>query len=118
LSSGALLALGAGLKAPLVALIGIVPLAFFMYMEMLYMYIQAQVLARSTLVEELLDSAARSPTHALDKEYRFGLHQVFEGKFSVRGVLMQLSGRPHIYAFYIGLMLAMGSEALLIWLVV
>jgi hypothetical protein len=61
-TSGALLALSASLKAPLVALVGIVPVVFFAYMEMLYMYMQAQVLARSRWIEELLGSAAAGPT--------------------------------------------------------
>jgi hypothetical protein len=75
-ASGALLALGAHLKEPMVIAAGIIAVIFFAYLEIIYMEMEACCIDRGNHIEELLELARRiGPGVDLDG-YVFGIGKV------------------------------------------
>ncbi len=105
-TTGALLALSVTADSSGLALLGLVTVAVFAYLEVLYIYIQDHVIARCNRVEELLDSTMRTDGPLAMDDYRFGISQGFKGRFEPKGVLLALRGRPHIYILYLVLLAA------------
>ena len=110
-AAGALVALSVTVRNPGLALVGCAAVAIFGYLDILYIYIQDHVLTRCNRVEDLLDAVSRGDVPTREEVYRFGISQAFEGKFRLGGLIGALRGRPHIYALYLGLIIALAADA-------
>ncbi len=104
--TGALLALSVNAKNFGIALVGFAIVPLFAYLELLYMYMQRKVTSRADHIEYLLDLTMRIDGPLAEADYSFGVSQAFKGKFEAKGLVKTLSGRPHIYVLYLGLLLA------------
>ena len=104
--TGALLALSVNAKNSGIALIGLVIVPLFAYLELLYMYLQTKVISRADCIEHLLNSTMWADGPLAEDKYRFGTGQAFKGKYEIKGLLATLRGRPHIYVLYLGLLAA------------
>ena len=113
-ASGALLALSVTANRASLAFIGLGAVVVFAYIEVLLVYLQDHVIARSNMVERLLDSSARGQTPVNVEEYRFGISAAFKGRYQLRGLVRALSGRPHIYVLHLALAGGLLAVALLL----
>lgn len=111
-TGGAVLALSITAKRSELAVIGGAVVMVFAYIEAIYMYMQDHVIARCNHIEHLLDATSRGEMPTPGKDYRFGISQAFEGRIVFKGVVRALSGRPHIYVLYLGLLAVLAATAL------
>jgi hypothetical protein len=113
---GALLALAVSAKNVGVPIVGLFAVAFFAYLEIVYMDMQVRVMARSTRVGQLLHSLVSDPSTLPDGDYEFGISAALgKDPFRWANVPNILRSRPESYMFYLGLMAAMILSAVLIW---
>ena len=115
-TSGALLALAISARNASFPIVGLFVVAFFTYLEIVYMDMQVRVMRRCTRVGQLLHSSACDPSTLPDDDYAFGIEAALgTDPFRWANVPNILATRPELYMFYLGLMAAMILSAVLIW---
>jgi hypothetical protein len=92
--------------------------AFFTYLEIVYMDMQVRVMRRCTKVGQLLHSSVCDPSTLPDDDYAFGIRAALgTDPFRWANVPKILATRPELYMFYLGLMAAMILSSVLIGVV-
>lgn len=115
-TGGALLALAVGARNAGIPFIGLFAVAFFSYLEIVYMDMQVRVMRQCTRVGQLLHSSVSDPSTLPDDDYAFGVSEAFgKNPFQWANVPNILATRPELYMFYVGLMAAMILSAVLFW---
>jgi hypothetical protein len=112
--AGALFALGVQGNRPIIIAAGAVVVAFFGFLEVIYVDLLSLTIKRSDDVEALLESARRTGLGAGHEAYVFGLGKIFKGGFQFGRVKALLRKRHHLTAFYAGLVLLMALGAILL----
>jgi uncharacterized membrane protein len=113
-TSGALLALAISSKKGGVPLIGVFTLAFFFYVEMIYMHMQVLIMSRCATVSAMLQ-CSMAESYELPRDYTFGVRESFRGaRFSFTVIPQILARRPELYWFYIGQCVIMALSAALL----
>lgn len=111
-TAGGVLAIAFGTQLSTIALIGLVTTLFFGFLEVIYTAMQADVIARSNKLENLINSSRDSQVARLP-DYTFGISQAFAGVISFRRTprLIFSKGRIHLGMFYSGLFFAVIAGA-------
>jgi len=116
-TGGALLALAVSVRNAGVPIVGLFVVAFFAYLEIVYMDMQVRVMRRCTRVGQLLHSSVSNPSTWPCDDYAFGIREAFgKDPFRWANVPNILTTRPELYMFYLGLKAAMILSAVLIWM--
>jgi hypothetical protein len=115
-AGGALLALAVSTRNASVPIVGLLVVAFFAYLEIVYMDMQVRVQGQCTRVGQFLHSSISDPSTLPDDDYAFGIRAAL-GKDPFRWTKVPgiLATRPELYMFYLGLMAAMILSVVLIW---
>lgn len=114
-AGGALLALAVSTRNAGVPIVGLFVVAFFAYLEIVYMDMQVRVMGRCTRVGQLLHSSVSDPSTLPDDDYAFGIEAALgKDPFRWANVPSILATRPELYMFYLGLMAAMVLSTVLI----
>lgn len=115
--SGALFALAVSARNASAPIVGLLVVAFFVYLEIVYMDIQVRVQGRCTRVGQFLHSSVSDPSTLPDDDYAFGIRAAL-GKDPFRWAKVPgiLATRPELYMFYLGPMAAMILSVVLIWI--
>jgi hypothetical protein len=101
-----------------VPIVGLFVVAFFAYLEIVYMDMQVRLMSRCTRVGQLLHSSVSDPLTLPDDDYVFGIKAAFgKDPFRWASVPSILATRPELYMFYLGLMAAMILSGVLIWMI-
>lgn len=117
-TGGALVALAVSARNAGVPIVGLFVVAFFDYLEIVYMDMQVRLMSRCTRVGQLLHSSVSDPPTLPDDDYVFGIKAAFgKDPFRWASVPSILATRPELYMFYLGLMAAMILSGVLIWVI-